>query len=196
MTVLRFSLPVQAALLQGAALALLSSCAGSVTELPDGDDGTTGIGGALNTGGTSATGGERSTGGTSTGEALNLPPAPNTECVGEDHGDGPGFYGVCCSDISCRPPGPDGVCLPPDAGELASLPGYPPGSGSCGCEAMQGPFAPHADASHLGEGECCYSIYSISCDGRPLRREDASLVLAPVVQRADWSQPSALRSHK
>jgi hypothetical protein len=197
MTALRFSLSVQAALVQGAALAMLSSCAGNVSELPD--DGTTDTGGALIAGGSPGTGGETATGGsgaggTSAGGSPSLLPAPSTECVGEDHGDGPGpYYGRCCSDISCRSPGPEGVCLPADSGELTSLPGYPPGSGSCSCEATQGPFAPPADSSHMGEGECCYSIYSIGCDGRPLRREDSSFVLAPVVHRADWGRPAEPR---
>lgn len=170
------------ALLQGATLALLSSCRGAsdpggeqAGELTSGDSGA------------SASGGQAPP----TAPA-DYPTAPAEECVGEDY-DGE-YYGRCCSEISCRPAEADGSCPPADDDTLRYLPFAPQGSGSCGCNsegADLGPFAPDPERTHHGEGECCYALYSIGCVGRPLRRPDRSWVLAPVVERADWGAAEA-----
>ena len=43
-----------------------------------------------------------------------------------------------------------------------------------------GPFAPRSETD-----DCCYVVYEIGCDGRPLKR-DGAVVLAEVVGRGDW----------
>ena len=104
-------------------------------------------------------------------------------CVGPDYGydgDGDGFYGQCCADVRCIQTDA-GVC--PDAPPYAIL---PPGSGECECEENLGPFAPRVDTD-----DCCYVVYEIGCDGRPLRR-DGIVVVAEVARRTDWIDASKL----
>ena len=121
---------------------------------------------------------------TSTSQPLDpIPQRDYPYCVGPDYGDGPGYYGRCCGDLQCTAT-VAGRC--PSLGIGESIPGieFPPGSGECSCESDEGPFA-RSDAPNVEDGDCCYVIYSIGCDGRPLRR-DGAVVVAEVVARADW----------
>lgn len=123
-------------------------------------------------------------------DATKLEPYPidRIDCYGEDHQEGFGFHGRCCVRAQCYSPG--APSCPRDPG--SAVPGYPPGSGSCGCAATagqtvtaQGPYAPNPEHTPEHEGACCYLVASISCDGRPLIVDD-SLVVAPIAVRSDW----------
>jgi len=111
-------------------------------------------------------------------------------CVGPDYGDGPGpgFYGRCCGVIRCTPPVSD-ECPETNTAPVARL--LPPGSGECSCSeagaplGVEGPFAWSALAPGTETEACCYVIYEIACDGRPLKR-DGAVVVAEVVARTDW----------
>lgn len=120
-----------------------------------------------------------------------LDPIPDRSypyCVGPDHGDGPGYYGQCCGEVRCVET-VAGAC--PEASSSDALAAIkPPGSGTCGCETDEGPFA-RPDQPDLEEGDCCYVIYGIFCDGRPLKRNGV-VVAAEVVARRDWMGGSEL----
>jgi hypothetical protein len=102
-------------------------------------------------------------------------PSDFPSCVGPDYGDGPGYYGQCCADVRCVD-SEAGICpeMPPSAI-------LPPGSGECACEDNLGPFA-----GEVGQSDCCFVVYEIGCDGRPLR-QDGEVMLAEVVARGDWT---------
>lgn len=121
-----------------------------------------------------------------------LDPIPDRDyphCVGPFHDDGFGYHGQCCGDVQCTET-VAGRC--PELGAWDDLMGieFPPGSGTCGCEPDEGPFE-RTDAPDLEPGECCYVIYAIGCDGRPLKR-DGAVVVADVVARTDWMGGAAL----
>jgi hypothetical protein len=213
---------LEAAMLQGIALASLGiGCSGTVnTTSPDGDGGTTNTGGTtsttggtgtstggLNTGGAPATGGVVSTGGgdgtggSSPLDPDQLPPLPTDRefphQVGDDHGDGPGYYGFCTGEVHCAEV-VDGLC--PSLDNSSDVPGYPPGSGSCSCTGgeiesfQEGPFRRDPERAPASEpGPCCYVFYGIGCDGRPLCAE-GRLILADVVVRSDWGARRFRRS--
>lgn len=129
--------------------------------------------------------------------AQKLDPVPARDypyCVGPHYN--AGYYGQCCGAVQCTEP-VAGRCAELGSSALTGII-FPPGSGECSCETDEGPFA-RSEGLSLGEGDCCYVIYSIVCDGRPLRR-DGEVVVAEVVPRTDWmgaaelpawSQPSA-----
>jgi hypothetical protein len=102
-------------------------------------------------------------------------PSDFPSCVGPDYGtDGEGYYGQCCADVRC---------IQTEAGVCPQSPPYailPPGSGECECAENLGPFAPRSETD-----DCCYVVYEIACDGRPLKR-DGAVVVAEVVARPDW----------
>lgn len=120
-----------------------------------------------------------------TAPAQKLDPIPARtypHCVGPDFNDDFGLHGRCCGDVQCTDT-VAGLCPELGSGDLSGIV-FPPGSGECGCESDEGPFA-RSDAPDIEDGACCYVIYSIGCDGRPLRR-DGAVVVAEVVARADW----------
>lgn len=110
-------------------------------------------------------------------------------CSGPVH-DG-GYYGQCCVEALCYTPS-SGACMAANDPMIRStLPGFPPGSGSCSCaevggEAVRGPFARNADNPNETDGSCCYLVGSISCEGRPLCIEGEQVV-ASIVTRNDWT---------
>lgn len=98
------------------------------------------------------------------------------------------YYGQCCGEVRCLET--DGAqCPAVGSAEVDEL--MPPGSGECSCSGpeddfVEGPYAQPATAtSTSGDGPCCYVVYEIGCEGRPLRDEHG-LVLAPIVSRDDW----------
>ncbi len=96
-----------------------------------------------------------------------------------------GSSNSCCTRLHCYPATTDACVaqLVPGSELAARLsPPQPPGSGTCICGEITGPFAPSDGAT----GECCYVIGTVSCVGRPLRDGDASIVAA-VVARSDWA---------
>lgn len=104
-------------------------------------------------------------------------------CVGPNYMDDFGYHGQCCGEIRCAEP-VAGDC--PDTASPSVARFLPPGSGTCGCdEGVEGPFLWTSSAPENEVGDCCYVIYSIGCDGRPLTK-DGQVVVAAVVQRADW----------
>ncbi|HTU60487.1 MAG TPA: hypothetical protein VMF89_18680 [Polyangiales bacterium] len=110
-------------------------------------------------------------------------------CFGPVHDSG--YYGQCCVSALCYTPESGAACAPKD--EVSRLlPGYPPGSGACGCStdpvtgsASDGPYARNA-ADDAGLGECCYLVGSITCTGRPLVIA-GEVVIAAVVVRSGWA---------
>ncbi len=109
-------------------------------------------------------------------------------CFGPVH-DG-GYYGQCCVEALCYTPNNGGCMAANDPMIGSTLPGFPPGSGSCSCSevgeaAVRGPFAPNPNDPSEVEGTCCYLVGSISCEGRPLCIEGMQVVAAAVV-RDDW----------
>ena len=139
-------------------------------------------GGTAGTGGTAGLPG--GTGGTGE-QQPDLPSLPSdVGCQGPDHGNGPGYYGQCCPYVDCYGD-TDTICAAKDDLRDTSI-HLPPGSGSCGCgEYDAGPFRRTAALDPDIEGECCYLIYEISCDGRPLVVED-TVRIARVIRRHDW----------
>ena len=116
---------------------------------------------------------------TSTQPKLDPFPTDYPSSVGPDYGDGPGYYGTCTGAPKCTD-SVAGAC--PDADSVYEL--KPPGSGYCSCAADLGPYAPPENWDE-DDGDCCYVIYEIGCDGRPLRR-DGEVFVADVVARTDW----------
>jgi hypothetical protein len=162
------------AFIRGAALAVTLSACGETTAgtQPMSDGGLGGMGGVGGIGGTLP--------------PPKLDPIPVRSypyCVGPDYGEGPyqDLFGQCCGDIRCTET-IAGTC--PDASSYDLDHIKPPGSGECGCETDEGPFA-RPDMPDLAPGECCYVIYEIGCTGRPLK-QDGVVVTADVVARADW----------
>lgn len=146
-------------------------------------------------GGGPLTGGRASTGGAPTGEggvagawSGDEYPLELLGCGGENHGGGFGYHGQCCFKALCYE---SAECLPASSPELSQqLPNFPPGSGRCTCtlpgrEAISGPFSPNSEDPDLPEGNCCYVVGGIGCDGRPLMIDGTARV-APVVARSDW----------
>ena len=120
-----------------------------------------------------------------------LDPIPNRSyplCVGPEFDDGFGYHGRCCGDIRCTETVAGACPEATSSGDLYHI--KPPGSGTCSCETDEGPFA-RPEMADLEEGSCCYVIYGIGCDGRPLRR-DGAVVVAEVVARRDWMGASEL----
>jgi hypothetical protein len=142
-------------------------------------------GGSVATGG--ASGGE---GGSQAGAAGAVSsdeyPLDLLGCKGPEHEGG--YYGQCCFRALCYE---STSCLPSDATELRNaLENFPPGSGSCACgvapqPTVSGPFAPNPADPELPDGNCCYVVGGISCEGRPLMIQGVPRV-APVVARRDW----------
>jgi hypothetical protein len=128
------------------------------------------------------------------GSIGTLPPFDPADlvCFGEDYGvDYSGYDGQCCYQAKCYEPASGAACASAnDAASAGMFPNYPGGSGECSCSdkthpLVVGPFAPHPTSPTDGSGRCCYLVGMISCGGRPLRVDGASLV-AGVVQREDW----------
>lgn len=75
-----------------------------------------------------------------------LEPYPELACSGPVYGQdgGIGFHGQCCEEALCMQPEAGAGC--PASTEVGdfNLPGFPPGSGSCACGEVHGPYAPHA----------------------------------------------------
>jgi hypothetical protein len=181
----------------GMSLAVVSGCGGSTDG--DGGGGDGGVAGGTSSGGTSSGGtssGGTSSGGTSSGGtnpggsggisgsggSQHLDPYPKEKlgCTGPEF-DG-GYYGQCCVKVGCFDPGASGEC-PAAENATSSIPGYPPGSGSCTCgEPTAGPYAPH----EASEGACCYLFGSITCEGRPFYVASGETRVAKVVRRLDW----------
>lgn len=181
-------------------LAAVSGCGGSSSSDGNGGDGGVAGTGGTATGGTSSGGtssGGTSSGGTSyggttsggtggisgSGGGQHLEPYPKEKlgCSGPEF-DG-GYYGQCCVEVGCFDPAGGAEC-PSAETATGSIPGYPPGSGSCTCgEPTAGPYAPH----EASEGACCYIFGSISCEGRPLIVTSGETRVAPIVRRSDWA---------
>jgi hypothetical protein len=109
-------------------------------------------------------------------------------CSGPSYGDGgqpSGYEGQCCVEPLCFTP-ESGECPAADKVGWQELPGFPPGSGSCGCSPVEGPFAPRAEHDASSTGRCCYLVGSIGCEGRPLLVAGVPRV-AGGTRRADWS---------
>lgn len=109
-------------------------------------------------------------------------------CSGPTYGQGgapSGYDGQCCVEPMCFTP-EHGACPPADQVGSAELPEFPPGSGTCGCSPVEGPFAPRKDHEAATPGSCCYLVGSIGCTGRPLL-VNGSLRVAASARRSDWS---------
>lgn len=110
-------------------------------------------------------------------------------CSGPEY-DG-GYYGQCCVDALCYTPTGGGACMTAiDPLLYSTVPGFPPGSGSCACsptggDAVAGPFAPNPNNPDEPNGTCCYLVGSIGCTGRPLSVAGEQLI-AVIVVRKDW----------
>lgn len=101
--------------------------------------------------------------------------------VGADGGLVGGYVGQCCAEAMCYVPEPGAECDPVEAGHLAR---FFFGSGLCNCGDIEGPYArPEIDVPT--QGECCYAVPVIGCEGRPLSTDRGHL-LASVVSSVDW----------
>lgn len=158
----------------GASLVLAAGCGSSISG---------GNGGSGGSGGSTSTTGTIPDGGTAVGD---LDPLPTPACMGPFY-DG-GYYGQCCDEIVCNAP-TDGFCLAPDDAR-PTLSGLPPGSGSCECADLRGPYEGGADA---GDKSCCYLVGSISCEGRPLTVEGEIRLAGVIAGPSTWSSPPADR---
>ena len=104
-------------------------------------------------------------------------------------GEGNGFGTECCVTAQCFTP-VSGECPAADEVGEEELADFPPGSGSCECLPVEGPFVPRSDDQPATPGRCCYLVAAIDCMGRPLLVAGAPRV-AGVTRRADWaSRPS------
>ncbi len=125
------------------------------------------------------------------GESADEYPLSLLGCGGENYGGGFGFHGQCCFKALCYA---SAECLPADSPELSQRlqdAGFPPGSGRCTCQrdgqpSVSGPFSRNdGDPNASGNGNCCYVVGGIGCDGRPLMIQGEARV-APVIARSDW----------
>jgi hypothetical protein len=142
-------------------------------------------------GGVGAAGGDGGRGGSGTLPTFD---PKQLVCFGEDYGNvSSGYDGQCCYKALCYTPANGAACASAEDVETLGwqdFPAFPPGSGECTCydethPVVQGPFARHPTSPAEGEGDCCYMVGVIGCEGRPLRVEGAAVV-AGVVRRADW----------
>jgi hypothetical protein len=152
----------------------VAGAADSETAGPGGSPTSSSIGGTAGTAGTSLGANGGAAGNTSTITMPDLPPIPAgtagsstgyPEC-GPDQSTpgGFGYHGSCCIDVVCRAPEADGRCPAPEEVRRGT------GSGTCGCDATTGPYAPGVgQEADVAEGKaCCYLAGIITCDGRPL----------------------------
>lgn len=172
----------------GASLALASGCS---TQIDSGTS-TNSSGGQTGGGadpGTTSSGGQTGggTGATSPDASAPLPPYPEPTCNGPEH-DG-GYYGRCCEEVHCAAPS-DGAC-PSDADQdalsswLSGRVDLPPGSGTCVCGDIRGPYASRTPGDPKS---CCYLVGSISCEGRPLVIHGAPRLAALTRGPSAWSR--------
>ncbi|MFT3768898.1 MAG: hypothetical protein QM820_25935 [Minicystis sp.] len=148
----------------GASLVLVAGCSSNVN---GGNGGAGGSGTPLD-------------GGTPVG---NVDPLPTPECSGPIYdGSMGGYDGQCCEKTLCTAP-TDGYC---PAAEVAkpTLDGLPPGSGTCECSPIRGPYAGTSDA---GDAICCYLIGSIGCEGRPLVVHGEARLADVIAAPSAWS---------
>lgn len=154
----------------GAGLVAVAACSSSINSGQGGGGSAT----ATDAGADAATG-------TAPGD---LQPLPDGVCSGPIYDAGFGYHGQCCEEIVCTDP-LSGLCPGPTDARPALQGKLPPGSGSCECSPLRGPFA--ASAASTG-GACCYLVGSIGCDGRPLI-VDGRLCLADVLAgKSAWSE--------
>ncbi len=115
------------------------------------------------------------------GAGRPLAPVPDGSITCSDAGSSE----ACCTRLHCYP-ATTAACvakLVPGSDEAARLsPPQPPGSGTCICGDITGPFG----KAEGGTTDCCYVIGSFSCVGRPLREGNEAIVAAMVV-RSDWA---------
>jgi len=142
----------------GASLVIISGCGSDVSREPGSTDGANG------------------------NENLNLDLTPEPVCRGPYYDDGGGFFGQCCDDVLCTTP-VNGAC-PSTADARAVLTGLPPGSGSCECEPLRGPYA-NTDADSADA--CCYLVGSIGCEGRPLLVHGEARLAEVIAGPSAWS---------
>ncbi len=91
-----------------------------------------------------------------------------------------GYHGQCCYEVHCAT-AINSVCATPSEAALTNL---PPGSGECECGTRSGPFATN---DPMVEGECCYLVGSIGCDGRPLMLDGSPRVASLLQKKGAWS---------
>ena len=152
----------------GASLVVAAGCGSTI------DSSAGGAGGTGSTSSTSVT----------TNPTENLDPTPESACYGPVYTDDFGYHGQCCDDVVCTAP-TNGVCLSP-ADARPSLQGQlPPGSGSCECEDLRGPYANNDAAS---TEVCCYLVGSIGCDGRPLLVDGKPRLARVTAAPSVWSR--------
>ena len=105
----------------------------------------------------------------------NAYPLDALACSGPTYDNG--YYGQCCVAVQCYSAS---VCLPGNDPGLRQHIYVPPGSGECGCTNaegyghLDGPFGPNEADADAPEGNCCYLVGAIVCEGRPLNVEGAN----------------------
>ncbi|APR80261.1 putative lipoprotein [Minicystis rosea] len=149
----------------GASLVLAAGCSSSVETELGGTGGSTGTGTTTQDAGT---------------VLPNLPPMPTPACSGPIYDAGGGYDGQCCEIKVCYTP--SGACLAPDDAR-PMLSGLPPGSGTCECSDLHGPYASSSDPN-----QCCYLVGSISCEGRPLIVHGAARLAGLIPGPSAWSK--------
>jgi hypothetical protein len=153
----------------GASLALAAGCGGDIEQQPPPADG-----GPSDAGATDADPGITDAG-----------PLPEAGCQGPIYdGDGGGYFGQCCDQMHCTAR-VNGAC--PSAKD-AMLTNLPPGSGTCMCTAIRGPYE---NPDPAAADACCYLVGSISCEGRPLLVGGAPRLADVIDGPSDWSRPTA-----
>lgn len=123
-------------------------------------------------------------------EPDDLEPAPALECD-PDHPDivrdpENELEQTCCQILACGQT-TGGTCETAADVDTYQLSDYPPGSGSCSCGELVGPFENPDTAVHQG-GPCCYVIGSYSCVGRPIIIDDRVRLAAVTVGPSDWCE--------
>ena len=170
---------------QGVALAgaSLSIGCGTSSHTPAADGGMSSAG----KGGDTAPAHDAGQGGSAIPDMLEPYTPDMLTCSGPDYGNmNFGYHGRCCLDARCYTPEQGQGCGPAPTRGGSSPVRLPPGSGSCLCGEVQGPFAANPDHTPSDPGSCCYLVPKITCDGRPLC-VDGGWIVAEVVARSDWA---------
>ena len=112
-----------------------------------------------------------------------LEATPALACYGPVYdGTTGGYDGQCCDEVLCAAP-VNGLC--PSAEDVV-LDGLPPGSGTCECASLRGPYANENPAD---PESCCYLVGSIGCEGRPLLVQGEARLADVHAETSAWSSP-------